>query len=73
MAKTFLKTDGDLRAVTATMVESPDFWSQGAYNAKVKMPFEMVVSALRATNADIESGYPLIKQLERLASRSIAR
>ena len=66
MAKTFVKTNGDLRAVTTTMVESPEFWSQGAYNAKVKMPFEMVVSALRATNAAMESGYSLMKQLERL-------
>ena len=33
MAKTFLKTDGDLRRVMKTMLDSPEFWSQGAYDA----------------------------------------
>ena len=37
------------------MIESPEFWSQGAYHVKVKTPFEMVVSSLRATNANVES------------------
>ncbi len=54
MAATFAKTDGDLREVMNTMVQSPEFWAQDAYRAKIKSPFEMVVSALRATNADVE-------------------
>jgi uncharacterized protein (DUF1800 family) len=37
MADTFRKTDGDLRQVTRTMLSAPEFWSQGAYRAKVKM------------------------------------
>jgi uncharacterized protein (DUF1800 family) len=53
MAQTFLKTDGDLRAVLQTMFLSPEFLSEGAWQAKIKSPFEMVVSALRATGADI--------------------
>jgi uncharacterized protein (DUF1800 family) len=52
MAQTFLKTDGDLRAVLQTMFASPEFMSEGAWQAKIKSPFEMVVSALRATGAD---------------------
>ena len=48
MAATFLKKDGDLRAVMKTMFEAPEFWSQGAYRAKMKSPLEMVASALRA-------------------------
>ncbi len=52
MAQTFLKTDGDLRAVLQTMFASTEFLSEGAWQAKIKSPFEMVVSALRATGAD---------------------
>jgi uncharacterized protein (DUF1800 family) len=66
MTKTFLKTRGDLREVFRTMLSSPEFFSQGAYNAKVKSPFEMVVSALRATNADVTSGYALANELTKL-------
>ncbi len=66
MAKTFRDTDGDLRQVTRTMLLSPEFWSEGAYRAKMKTPFEMVVSAVRATNADVESAFPLVAELQRL-------
>lgn len=66
MAETFRVSDGDLRAVVSVMVQSPEFWSQGAYSAKIKTPFEMVVSALRATNADVVSAYPLVNELNRL-------
>jgi uncharacterized protein (DUF1800 family) len=53
MAQTFLKTDGDLRAVLQTMFASPEFFSEGAWQAKIKSPFEMVVSAVRATGVDV--------------------
>ncbi len=66
MSKTFLKTDGDLRQVMRTMLTAPEFWSEGAYRAKVKTPFEMVVSALRATNADVTSTYLLENELRKM-------
>jgi uncharacterized protein (DUF1800 family) len=66
MATTFLKTDGDLREVTDVMITSPEFWSEGAYRAKLKTPFEMVVSAVRATNADVTSAFLLAQELNRL-------
>ena len=66
MTKTFLKTKGDLRAVFRTMLSSPEFFSPGAYSAKFKSPFEMVASALRATNADLTSGYALANELTKL-------
>ncbi|HEY6346847.1 MAG TPA: DUF1800 domain-containing protein [Bryobacteraceae bacterium] len=52
MAQTFSKTDGDLRAVMETMFSSPEFFSEGAWLAKVKSPLEMVVSAVRAAGGD---------------------
>ena len=53
MAQTFLKKDGDIREVLKTMFKSPEFWSDDAYRAKVKTPLEFVVSAVRATGADV--------------------
>lgn len=46
--QTFMATDGDLRAVVKTIVTSPEFFSTGAYRAKIKSPFEYAVSAVRA-------------------------
>ncbi len=51
-AATFSRTDGDLREVVRTIVTSPEFFSQDAFRAKVKAPFEVVVSALRALDAE---------------------
>jgi uncharacterized protein (DUF1800 family) len=52
LSQTFLKTDGDLRAVYKTLFTSPEFWSPESYRAKIKTPFEMTVSAARALGAD---------------------
>ncbi|MBX6333649.1 MAG: DUF1800 domain-containing protein, partial [Gemmatimonadaceae bacterium] len=51
-AATFSRTDGDIREVLRTIFTSPEFFSTAAYKAKVKSPFELVVSALRAVNAE---------------------
>ncbi len=50
-AETFRKTDGDIREVVRTIITSPEFFSRAAYRSKVKSPFEVVVSALRALGA----------------------
>jgi uncharacterized protein (DUF1800 family) len=50
-ANTFTKTDGDIRETVRCVVTSPEFFSRAAYRAKVKTPFEVVASALRAVNA----------------------
>ncbi len=66
MAKKFTATDGDIRKVMQTMLESPEFWSQGAYQAKVKTPLEMIVSAVRASGAQVDSTLPLANAIQRL-------
>ena len=66
MSKTFLKTDGDLREVLRTMFRSPEFWAPEAYRARVKTPFEFVVSSLRATQADIADPQALLGTLNRM-------
>ena len=54
-AAVFLKTDGDLREVVRTILTSNEFYLQQSYRAKVKSPFELVVSAMRAMNAKPDS------------------
>ena len=50
-ADTFSKTDGDIRETLRCIVTSPEFFSRSAYRAKVKTPFEVIASGLRAVNA----------------------
>ena len=50
-AAVFLKTKGDIREVVRTIVTSNELYSQRAFRSKVKSPFEVVVSAMRALNA----------------------
>ena len=50
-ARTYLRTDGDIREVLRTIFTSPEFFSRRAYRAKVKTPYELVASVLRAMDA----------------------
>ena len=63
MAQTFLATGGDIREVMKTMLDSKEFWSQGAYRAKLKTPFEMVASSVRALGADVTDAWALANQV----------
>ncbi|HTC87851.1 MAG TPA: DUF1800 domain-containing protein, partial [Bryobacteraceae bacterium] len=63
MADTFLSTNGSIREVMKTMLNSKEFWSEGAYRAKVKSPFEMVASSARALNANVIDGWALANQV----------
>jgi len=66
MAKTFLSSNGDIREVMKAMLASKEFWSEGAYRAKVKTPFEMVASSVRALDADVSDAFALANQVGNL-------
>jgi len=66
MALTFTKTDGDLRAVMQTMFASPEFFSEGAFQAKIKTPFEMVISAIRSLQATATDPFGLAQKISDL-------
>jgi uncharacterized protein (DUF1800 family) len=51
----YTKTDGDIREMLRTILTSPEFNSKEAYRAKIKSPFELAVSAVRALGADLNS------------------
>ncbi len=63
MAKTFLHSNGDIAAVMETLYRSPEFWSSATYRAKIKTPLEYVVSAARASDANIANMQPLMTAL----------
>ncbi|HXC97578.1 MAG TPA: DUF1800 domain-containing protein [Edaphobacter sp.] len=66
MAKSFEASDGDIKTVLRTMFSSPEFWSTDVYRAKMKTPEEFVVSAVRASGAEVKNAIPLTQSLERL-------
>jgi uncharacterized protein (DUF1800 family) len=66
MADTFKSSDGDIRAVLRTMIYSPEFWTREAYRAKIKTPFEFVVSTVRALGTDVDSTMPLVQWVGRI-------
>ncbi|MGA6986291.1 MAG: DUF1800 domain-containing protein [Terriglobales bacterium] len=66
MTNTFLKKDGDIREVLRTLFKSPEFWSPDAYRAKVKTPLEFVVSAARASGAEVEDARALVGTLNNM-------
>ncbi|MCL4522840.1 MAG: DUF1800 domain-containing protein [Acidobacteria bacterium] len=60
MSKEFLETHGNIPAVLEAMIYSPEFWSREVYRAKIKKPFELVVSAARALGADVSAPIALV-------------
>ena len=66
MAQTFLSKNGEISAVLRTMVRSPEFWAPESYQAKVKTPLEYVVSAARASGANITNAQPLVNALNQM-------
>jgi uncharacterized protein (DUF1800 family) len=65
-ARRFTETRGSLREVTRTIITSPEFFAPDTRRAKVKTPLEFVVSALRATGADVRSGLAVTRTLRDL-------
>ena len=56
VATVFKDSGGDLPKVYKAILTSPEFMERSNYRAKFKTPFEFTVSAIRATNAQVEDG-----------------
>jgi uncharacterized protein (DUF1800 family) len=52
VAAAFSRSDGDIRATLRALFNDPEFFAPQHYRAKIKTPFELVVSSLRALQAD---------------------
>jgi len=69
MSKTFLEKDGDIKQVMITMVNAPEFWNKDAVRQKTKSPFELVVSAARAINAEVYAPFQVFKTLDKMGQK----
>lgn len=69
MAKTFTKTDGDIREVMITMATAPEFWNKDALRQKTKSPFELAISAVRSLDAEITQPYQLFNWINRMGQK----
>jgi uncharacterized protein (DUF1800 family) len=63
MAATWLASQGDIRAVLATLFASREFMAAGA---KFKTPYQFVVSAVRAAAVPVTNVEPLVGALNQL-------
>jgi len=66
MAKEFQKSDGNIKDVLHAMIYSPEFWTREAYRAKIKTPYELVVSSVRALGTDVDTPMPLVQWTGRI-------
>ncbi len=66
MADSFLQSHGEIKTVLRTMVHSPEFWSPQVERAKVKTPEEFLISAVRASGAEVKSPQALVAALNKL-------
>lgn len=66
MTKAYLASDGDIATVLRAMFDSPEFWAPAVFRAKMKTPLEFVVSAVRATDAEVDNPMPLVRTLDKL-------
>ena len=69
-AATFMRTDGDIAEVVRTIVTSREFFSRAAFRAKVKTPYELVISARRALNAPADTTPQTARLIARLGQAS---
>lgn len=66
LARVFLESDGDMKVMIRTIAESPEFWSKDALHAKIKSPLELVVSSLRALDAEVSRPRAVIQWIARM-------
>ncbi|MEO6196051.1 MAG: DUF1800 domain-containing protein [Thermoanaerobaculia bacterium] len=66
LTEVYLKTGSDTRRLVAAIAESPEFWSRDAVGAKIKSPFELAASALRATGGEVGDPRELLKWINRM-------
>jgi uncharacterized protein (DUF1800 family) len=72
-AAVFLKTDGSIRETLRAIVTSPEFFSNTAYRAKMRSPFEYVAAAMRALGAETDADRPVLDAIGRMGQPVFGR
>ncbi len=65
-AAAFTKSDGDIKETLRALFTSPEFNSAEARRVKIKTPFELAVSSLRALDAETNGGPAMQQWLARM-------
>ena len=68
MSATWMRTNGDLREVTATMIAAPEFWDAQYRGDKYRTPLQYVVASVRASGAPVDVEV-LDKSLEKMGEQ----
>ena len=66
IAKAFQKSNGDIKTTLRAMINDKEFYSPDNYRSKIKTPFELLASSLRALDADTSGSVALIGLLNRM-------
>jgi len=66
VAEAFRKSDGDIKTTLRALFSSPEFNSAEARRAKIKTPFELAVSAIRALGAETDARPALLFWVARM-------
>ena len=66
IAQAFQKSNGDIKTTLRAMFDSPEFYAPENYRAKIKTPFELLVSSLRALDADVKPSPALLGLLNKM-------
>ncbi|NNF00538.1 MAG: DUF1800 domain-containing protein [Pyrinomonadaceae bacterium] len=66
IAKAFQRSNGDIKTTLRAMFYDKEFYSPENYRSKIKTPFELLASSLRALDAETNGSIALIGLLNRM-------
>jgi len=66
VAEAFQKSAGDIKTTLKALFNDPEFFAPENYRAKIKTPFEVAVSSIRALGADTNSSPALIALINKM-------
>jgi uncharacterized protein (DUF1800 family) len=66
IADTFTRSGGDIKTTLSAVFSDKEFFAPENYRAKIKTPFELAVSSIRALGADTNGGPAMLAMLNKL-------
>ncbi len=66
VAAAFQKSEGDIKTTLRALFNDPEFFAPENYRVKIKTPFEVAVSSIRALGADTNSSPALIALINKM-------
>ena len=69
LAAAFTKSEGNIKEVLMTMVAAPEFWKTDVIREKTKSPFELIISAVRALDANVEAPFMLYQWIAKMGQK----